>query len=39
MKRTGYVHLQVDYGNDETALVEPWRVRPSEASKLLCEVL
>jgi hypothetical protein len=26
VKRTDGVHLQVDYGKDETALVELWRV-------------
>lgn len=28
VERTDGIHLQVDYGNDETALVELWRVRP-----------
>jgi len=28
VEKTDGVHLQVDYGNDETALVELWRVHP-----------
>jgi hypothetical protein len=28
VEKTEGIRLQVDYGNDQTALVERWRVRP-----------